>query len=87
MSSLEDFACKHCNKKHARNDMCVEGMRSFISRKKRIKKVKPFSSKNLDKTFFKRKFVKKSKKEYQAVTSVIDLTANGKHKNKKRKKI
>jgi len=69
--------CKYCDKRHTREDMCVQAMRVFIQRKNRIKKVKPFSAKNIDKNFFK-KVKKINKRKFEATSdSIIDLTESG----------
>ena len=77
MDKINVKVCVHCNEKHARDDMCIQGMRQFISRSNRIKKVKPFSAKHIDKTFFERvsrKMKKPKRRSAQQVLESIDLT-------------
>ena len=77
MDKINVKVCVHCNEKHARDDMCIEGMRHFISRSNRIKKVKPFSAKHIDKTFFERvrqKMKKPKGRPTHRILDSIDLT-------------
>ena len=58
--------------------MCVQAMRSFIDRPDRIKKVKPFSARNVTQKSLKKLFKKKKRleKTKSPFSGVIDLTSS-----------